>query len=79
MGCFIVNIMMSGSAHLLHLETKKEITPINRHNVIKNLSHCLPADFFVTNEKNFDLERTFFFAFRVVLVCLVSSKNSQIY
>lgn len=65
--CFIVNIMMSGRAHLLHLETKKEIRPINRHNVIKNLSHCLPADFFVTNEKNFDLERTIFSHFMLFL------------
>ena len=60
MGCFIVNIIMSGRAHLLLMETKKEITPINRHCVIKDLSHCL-TDFFVTNQRNFDLETKIFF------------------
>ena len=69
MGCFIVNIIMSGRAHLLLMETKKEITPINRHCVIKDLSHCL-TDFFVTNERNFDLETTIFFQVHCTAVML---------
>ena len=74
---FIVNIIMSGRAHLLHLETKKEITPINRHNVIKNLSHCL-SDFLSQTRRILTLKLFFFLAIHVGCVCLTGVIESLI-